>query len=48
MKQPLSVVIITKDPKTQREAHNRFDVRTGFPRFRLFFIFLKAIFSRLN
>jgi len=43
MKQPLSVVIITKDPKTQRESHNRFDVAPDFP-VQIVFYFLKAIF----
>ncbi len=45
MKQPLSVIIITKDPKTLRETHNRFDVETSFPRLQLLSIFLKAFFG---
>ncbi|MBI1803296.1 MAG: hypothetical protein HY033_04415 [Ignavibacteriae bacterium] len=45
MKRPLSVIIITKDPKTLQEIHTRFDVQTGFPRLKLISIFLKAIFS---
>lgn len=45
MKRPLSVVIISKDPKTMQEVRNRFDVQTNFPRLKLFSIFLKAIFS---
>mgnify|MGYP001438143808 CR=1 FL=1 len=48
MKRPLSVIIVTKDLKTQREVHNRFDVETGFPRIRLFGIFLRALFSKLG
>ena len=45
MKRPLSVIIITKDPKTLREVHNRFDAQTSFPRLKLFSIFLKAFFT---
>jgi hypothetical protein len=48
MKRPLSVIIITKDPSTQREIHNRFDVETGFPRIRLCLIFFRALFSTLG
>ena len=44
MKQPLSVIIISKDPKTLQEVHTRFDVQTGFPRLKLFSIFLRAFF----
>jgi len=45
MKRPFSVVIITKDPKTQQEIHNRFDTQTGFPRLKLITIVLRAIFT---
>ena len=45
MKHPLSVVIITRDAKTQREIHTRFDAQTRFPRFRLFTIFFRSFFS---
>jgi hypothetical protein len=45
MKRPLTVVIITKDPKTLQETHNRFDAVTGFPRLRLLTIFFRAFFS---
>jgi len=45
MKHPLSVIIITRDRKTQQEVHNRFDVQTGFPRLKLISIFFKAFFS---
>ena len=45
MKRPLSVIIITKDPKTQQEVHNRFDAETSFPRLKFFSIFLKAFFT---
>ncbi|HEY6191633.1 MAG TPA: hypothetical protein VI215_04815 [Bacteroidota bacterium] len=48
MKRPLSVTIVTKDPATQREIHNRFDVETSFPRLRLCVIFLRAFFSTLG
>lgn len=48
MKRPLSVIIVTRDPATQREVHNRFDVETGFPRMRLFVIFFRALFSTLR
>lgn len=45
MKRPLSVIIITKDPATLRETHNRFDVQTSSPRLSLVSIFLKAFFT---
>ncbi len=45
MKHPLSVIIISKDPRTLQEVHTRFDVQTGFPRLKLLSIFLKAVFS---
>jgi hypothetical protein len=45
MKQPLSVIIITRDKRTLQEIHNRFDAQTGFPRIKLFFIFCRAVFS---
>ena len=45
MKRPLSVIIISKDPKTLREIHHRFDVQTNYPRLKLFGIFIKAIFT---
>ncbi len=48
MKRPLSVTIVTKNPSTQREVHNRYDVETGFPRLRLVFIFFRAFFSALS
>jgi hypothetical protein len=48
MKRPLSVIIVTRDPATQREVHNRFDVETGFPRLRLVVIFFKAFFSAMS
>lgn len=43
MKRPISVVIISKNPHTMQETHNRFDALTSFPRLRLFVIFLKAL-----
>ncbi len=45
MKHPLSVIIITRDPKTQREVHTRYDAQTRFPRFRLMLIFFRSFFS---
>lgn len=45
MKRPFSVIIISKDPTTQREIHTRFDAQTSFPRLKLFSIFLKALFK---
>jgi hypothetical protein len=45
MKRPLSVLVITKDMKTQQEVHNRFDVLTRFPRLRLIGICIRAFFS---
>ena len=45
MKRPLSVVIISKDPKTLQEVHNRFDAQTNFPRLKLLFIFFKVLFT---
>ena len=41
----MSVIIISKDPKTLKETHTRFDVQTAFPRLRLLAIFVRAIFS---
>ena len=45
MKTPISVIIITKDPKTMQEVHNRYDGETGFPRLRLLSVFLRAFFT---
>lgn len=45
MKRPLSVVVISKDPKTLREIHQRFDAQTNFPRLKLLAIFFRAVFS---
>jgi len=45
MKRPISVIIISKDPKTLQETHNRFDAQTSFPRLKLIFIFLRAFFT---
>ncbi|MFI5251531.1 MAG: hypothetical protein ACHQQQ_03770 [Bacteroidota bacterium] len=45
MKHPLAVVIISKDPETQREIHTRFDAVTSFPRLKLLTIFIKALFK---
>ena len=45
MKRSLSLIIIVKDPKTQRETQRRYDGYTGFPRLKLFVFFIKAVFS---
>jgi len=45
MKRPLSVIVISKDPKTLREIHQRFDAQTSFPRLKLCAILLRAVFS---
>jgi hypothetical protein len=45
MKNPLSVIIITRDPKTNQEVHNRFDVLTGFPRLRIIITAFRAAFT---
>lgn len=45
MKRPLSVIIISKDPKTLREIHHRFDVQTNYPRLKLCAILFKAFFT---
>ncbi len=45
MKQPISVIIITREKKTSREIHNRYDAQTSFPRLKLLFITLRAMFS---
>jgi hypothetical protein len=45
MKRPLSVIIITKDPKTMRETHNRVDIQTSHPKLSLLSILFKALFS---
>ncbi|HLF14241.1 MAG TPA: hypothetical protein VI932_05080 [Bacteroidota bacterium] len=45
MKLPLSIIVITRDPVTKQEIHNRFDALTGFPRIRILLIALRAVFS---
>ena len=45
MKTPLSVIIITRDAVTNQEVHNRFDALTGFPRFRILIMALRAALS---
>ena len=45
MKRPVSIIIISKDPKTQQEVHNRYDTLTRFPRLTLFAICLRALFG---
>jgi len=48
MKHPFSVVIIEKDAATQRESQVRFDTATASPRWTLFTIWLKFLFSGKN
>jgi anthranilate/para-aminobenzoate synthase component II len=45
MKRPLSIIIISKDPRSQQEVHNRFDVLTRFPRLSLLGICLRVFFG---
>ena len=45
MKHPFSVVIISKDPDTQRETQIRFDTQTSAPKWKLFAIWLKFLFG---
>ena len=45
MKRPLSVIIISKDPATLQETHNRFDMQTSFPRLKLLVLFFKLAFG---
>ncbi|MBU2636028.1 MAG: hypothetical protein KJ963_02925 [Bacteroidetes bacterium] len=44
MKQPLSVIIIIKDPKTEKEIHYKYDVITSSPKIEIIKIMLKTIF----
>lgn len=45
MKRPLSVIIISKDPRTQQEVHNRYDTTARFPRLALIALCLRAFFG---
>lgn len=45
MKLPLSVIVITRDPETKQEVHNRFDALTAHPRLKILLIALRAAFS---
>jgi hypothetical protein len=45
MKRPLSIIIISKDPKTQQEVHNRYDTSARFPRLALLTMCLRAFFG---
>ena len=45
MKLPLSVIVISRDPETKQEIHNRFDALTNFPRLKIVLIALRAAFS---
>jgi len=42
---PLSVKIITRDSRLQKEIHQQYDVQTKFPRWELLKIFLRAFLS---
>ena len=43
MQRPLSIIIISKNPKTQQEVHNRYDAMTRFPRLKLLTVLLRAL-----
>lgn len=45
MKHPLSLIIISKDPRTQQEIHNRYDTLARFPRLALLGFCLRAFFG---
>mgnify|MGYP001285115490 CR=1 FL=1 len=45
MKRPISVAIILKDPKTEKEIHYQYDIVTSFPRIGLIKILLKSMFN---
>jgi len=45
MKRPLSIIIISKDPRTQQEVHNRYDTIARFPRLALLLFCLRALFG---
>lgn len=45
MKKPLSVIIITKDPKSEKEIHHRYDSVTSHPRLEIIKILFKSIFT---
>lgn len=45
MKLPLSVIVISRDPRTSQEIHHRFDTVTGFPRLKTLLLALRAALS---
>ena len=45
MKRPMSVAIILKDTKTEKEMHYQYDFVTSFPRIGLIKILLKSMFN---
>lgn len=45
MKRPLSIIIISRDPKTQQETHTRYDSFTRFPRLTMLGVMLRALFE---
>ncbi|MDI6803623.1 MAG: hypothetical protein QME58_07225 [Bacteroidota bacterium] len=45
MKKPLSVIIITKNQKSEKEIHNRYDSVTSFPRLEIIKILFKSLFT---
>jgi hypothetical protein len=48
MKHPFSVVLIEKDPETQREIQLRFDTHTSMPKMKLFAIWFKFLFRGMK
>ncbi len=45
MKYPLTIIIIKKDPLTEKETHYRYDTVSGFPRLGIFKMFFKFLFT---
>lgn len=46
MKQPISFIIIARDPRTHKEVHSRHDALTRFPRLALLGLCLRIFFGR--
>ncbi len=45
MKKPLSVIIITKETKSEKEIHHRYDSVTSYPRLEILKILFKSLFT---
>lgn len=45
MKRPMSVTIMLKNPKTEKEMHYQYDFVSSFPRLGLLKILIKSIFD---